>query len=452
LYHEPTLPVIRLVDRTAREIGWLAGHSIDVSARRILDLDAEVPIDSTSPDIRAGFERWLYRLGGRFAAILIHPAGRVYPDALGSLPILFDPAGRRVASSPFLLPSSDGEIPDSPLVDELDIYTSGSQYAIGLTPHAVARLLLPSHALELESFRQVRLWPLSPPPAIEPDRAVERIGELVESAIAAAAEAGSASLSLTAGGDSRLLLACSRLVVDRLQLFTAKLPDTLGATDAVRAAEIAAAIGVPHRTLSWVPATDDDVRLWMYRTGALTGEKRGRRATPTYNQLGGKGPYLSGVGQHFARGWKWLPSDGSEMTLTARDLLSRFGIPHIPQFLDQGEQWLSALGHLNPLDVIDLFSLEIRYGGWGGPLTLGYPDAVTTTIYPFGHREIAELVFGLPLEYRRADRLRHDIVAKRWPELDAFPLNETPWRIAAAAWGRRKASQMLKGARSLKGT
>jgi hypothetical protein len=94
---------------------------------------------------------------------------------------------------------------------------------------------------------------------------------------------------------------------------------------------------------------------------------------------------------------------------------------------------------LGALDTIDLCFLECTHGGWAGPITMGNPDAFTTTIYPFGHRAIFEAIFGLALDYRGTDRLRRDVIASRWPELGSVPFNLVRRRERLVASARRVA-------------
>ena len=432
LRSEPSLPVIELADAAGTSTGWLLGHPIDIEARVILHGSARIDRRADDPGFARAVERWLVTLGGRFAAVIVQPLGRAYVDPFGSLPLVFEPRTQRLASSPFLLADASGSVPDSTLVAAVAPYRSGRYYPLGATPHAHARLLLPSHALDLGTFEQSRVWPTGPLPTADPDTAVERVGDLLEATLEAASRADGAALALSGGGDSRMLLACARGFLDRLTVYTARFPDATGAADVRTARQIAAAVGVEHRTLAWVKPTDDDVRRWFYRTGALTGEPRGRMAIPTYAALGRIPVFLSGAGPEIARGRKWLRDDRTDTRLTAASLFERLGLASHPELLRLGEEWLAEVPGLHALDTIDLFFLEVCHGGWAGPVTLGLPEAWGTTIRPFAHREILELALGLPLAYRTDDGLRQEIVRRRWPELAAFRVNHVPLRYSTA--------------------
>jgi hypothetical protein len=432
LSHEPGLPVHALLDATGRELGWLVGHP--------LDLESEVAVIGPVSAPEHDFESWLYGLGGRFAAIVLRPEPMLYPDGGATLPVLFDPALRCAASSPFLLPSTD-----SPLVDALAVFETGSWFTLGTTPCVGASLLMPNHALDLSRWEQLRIWPRAPFDPADVAPLVEQVARTLEQTLAAVSATGRPNVGFTAGGDSRSFLACSRGVLDRLRFFTVAVPDELGATDLATAPALAERFGLDYRVLPWQEPSPADVELYMYRTGCLVGERRGRTATRTYDQLGGGEVYVSGVGAEMARGIGWRRTDDRDVRLSAEDLLLRFGLRSHPELLERADAWLAALpAGLASLDALTLFHVEMRLGGWGGPLTTGYPDAYSFTLYPYANRAVVDAVLRLPWEYRRAGALREDVIASRWPELLDVAVNRPPFRVAV----RRGARSSVRLARA----
>lgn len=445
LRHERSLPVVRLVDQAGAGVGWLLGHAIDLAKRALVTEPCQVP-STSEPDFEVRFERWLYAHGGRFAAILVEPSPRAYVDAFGSLPVFFEPPAHRVSSSPFLLVDPGSIVPDSSLVSIVDPYETGQYYPFDETCHRDARRLLPSHVLDMDVFAQRRIWPSGPLPPTSPEDAVEITASLLEATIEALARTGRTVLGLTAGGDSRMLLACARQVAEEIDLYTVAFDDVTGKTDVATASRMAREVGVEWRRVPWVESSDEDVRLWFYRTGAVVGELRGRRSVRTENQLaaGGRPVRIAGVGVELSRGYAWnrglLPGevpDTPTKVLTGEDLLARLVLRRHPAVAAAGDRWLKSIPGLDALDTIDLCYLECRDGGWAGPITLGHPDAFVTTIFPLANRAFLEAVFGLPHDYRAADRLRRDVIASRWPELGALPINHVPFRVGLEAKARR---------------
>ena len=402
-----------------------------------------MPLTTGASDFERRFQEWLYTYGGRYVAIVLEPQPRAYHDVFAGLPILFEPGARRLSSSPFLLVDPGEPVPDSPLIEILNPFGTSRYYPFEETCHRDAYQLLPSHGLDLTRFAPRRIWPLGPFAPVAPADAVDLVGDVVSAAIEAAVSAGRATMGLTAGGDSRMLLACAREIAAALELFTVPHADPVGRTDVETATAIAHRFGLDHHCLHWVEGTVDDMRLWYYRSGALAGEPRGARSVRTYDQLGADGRRLrlSGAGVELARGIAWTEAekrsaahDGSPTELSAAGLLSRIAVPRHPLLEAAAEHWIASLPGLGPLEAIDLLALE-THGGWIGAISLGNPKAFTTTIYPFANRAVLDAIFGLPRDYRGSDRLRLDVIASRWPELGSVRINHIPHtrRLAAKA-------------------
>jgi hypothetical protein len=441
LLHDPGLPALDLVDGSG-VIGWVLGHPADLDARKLVTDTLRM-----SAADRPGFEDRVYAHGGRYVVVVLRPARRLYPDAAASLPVFFDAELQAASSSPFLLVSEDGSVPDSDLVEALAVFRTGSWFPLGATPHGSATRLLPNHVLDLTSWSQTRRWPTAPFERDEVSASIERVAAALEGTLAAAAESLRPYVGFTAGGDSRTFLACARPTLERLRFFTVAFPDELGKTDVHTAPRLARSLGLDYRVLPWRPAADRDVELFMYRTGCMVGERRGRLAGPSYAQLGGAQPYVSGVGAEMARGIGWRKHDQPGMRLGAEELLTRFGFASHPDLVRRAEDWLGALPGLDALDALTLFHVEMRFGCWGSSLTTCYPDAYTFTLYPYAHRTVVDAVLRLPWQYRGSGRMRNDLIAARWPELLGFGINRPPLGVHALRIARRGVGVVRGGAR-----
>src|SRR5690606_24898945 len=94
----PNLPVAPLVTRDGVAAGWLLGYAIAGDAGQVRGA-ARRPFAAAGVD-REQCETWLYRHGGRFAAVLL--AGGMagfYLDPCGSLSAVYVTDGPRLAST-----------------------------------------------------------------------------------------------------------------------------------------------------------------------------------------------------------------------------------------------------------------------------------------------------------------------------------------------------------------
>jgi len=425
---EPRLPVADAVDESGAQIGWLLGHALDLESAAPVGTAVLARRDGEA-DVRAAVQRWLDRHAGRYLLLLVG-AAIVAPDSLATLPAVFDRERSVISSSPFLLGPPDEPIPDDELADVFRVAESDLYFLFTATPHARAERILPNHILDLRTWEQVREWPTGPYERGEQDELVERIAVTMERTIAAAAVTDELNVSMTAGGDTRVMLACSQPVLDRLHFFTVAQPDFVGRTDAAISERLAARFSLDHRVLPWQPWTVDDVRRFMIRTGALIGEDRGSRAGPTYALLGDGRPYVSGIHERTSLGWR--PGDDRTMQLDGTDLLRRYDTPPHPRLVAAADRWLAGLPGLDAVDALTLLGTELRFGLWGGALSTAYPDACTYTLYPFAHRSILDAELRMEFAQRRYGAYREDLIRSRRPELLELGINAEPRAIRAA--------------------
>ena len=438
----PDLPALPLADEVGKPLGWVVGHPVDPDAGAIVAGTIRLSFAATSAtDLMRALDEELHRLGGRWAALVVQPRPLALPDGYGSLPVLYAPALETVTSSPFLLARSEALPADSELVDVMRVYETGLTFGLGTTPLAGVELLAPNHGLDLRTWTAARVWPREPLEPIGLAEAVERVAASFEATIAAAVRLGNAHDGLTAGGDTRMIVACARAHVDRIDFFTVPFPDLTGRTDARWAPRIARQFGLSHRVLPWQPPGSDEVKRFMYRTGCLVGERRGRLAGPTYALLGADGPYVSGVNGCIARGADWKRGDRADTVIPARDLPRRLYLPEHPELVRRAETWHASRPAMHKLDMLTLLQIEGFDTAWGGQIAGAYVDAATVTLYPYGNRDVIEAFLRVPWADRWDDRVRRGVIASRWPELLELPFNQPSLRVAAEHRGRRWAGR-----------
>lgn len=441
----PRLPVMRLTDDRARPVGWMLGYPI--SEAGVLAGGGDVlRVEAAAMASPEAFEEFVYAFGGRFAVVL---AGgerqRVYLDPCGSLSAVYCPHQRVVASTSNLIPY------DAHSGDRLDLafaigipHTEG-MYPFTLTSRYGVERILPNHFLDLHEWRAIRHWPKGTlAEAADVDEAVAEIAAIVKRQIAAIVSAVPTYLPLTAGLDSRMLLACARQVADRLELFTRAIHDRNATVDCDTARRIARRFNLKHLTLPMVAATDQDLEEWMFRIAYSTSEIRGRQCATMYKQLPGGHAVIGGQAGEIARGYYWCDGDTAASLVTPQRLIDICACPLDDEPLARARAWLDDLPADNALHILDLFFVEQDMGGWAGILPYAECDP-GFAIFPLCHRRIVEHMLTLPLCYRRSGRLGRDIIEREWPELFEWPINQpigaTRFMLAA-----RKAIRMGKRA------
>lgn len=418
------MPVIRLVGADHRSLGWILGYPISEEGKLLADRDLlRVPAQALASS--EGLEAFIYSFGGRFAVVVLDVREpRFYLDACGSLSAVYCAHQRMVASTPNLIPYDERSRDRVELNKAIGIPRTDAMYPLGLTPRYGVERILPNHYLDLSDFRTVRHWPLRPMGEVASvEDAVAGIATLVKRNIAAVVAATPTYLLLTAGWDSRMLLACARGVADRLELFTAEIGDERAAIDCDTARRIARHLGMKHFVLPMEKARGEDLAEWMFRISYSTGERRGWECATMYKRLPGWHAMLLGNVGEVARGYWWRADDTETTVIGPERLIELCRCPPEAETLAQAGVWLEKVPAANALQVLDLFYVEQRLGCWAG--VWGYAQVDPGfVIFSMCHRGIVERMLTLPAAYRRSGCLPQDIIAREWPELRDWPINQ----------------------------
>lgn len=421
----PALPVLAMRAPDGAEAGWILGFPIDAHGNW---LSGDVTLPPAAVTSAADFETFLYGMGGRFAAIWISPAmERVYLDAGGLLSAVYAPAHEMVASTPSLVPYARGCDDDVELLRTTGMPASKAVLAFGLTSRIGVERILPNHYLDLREWKTRRHWPREPYDGkADPADSIDVVTKIIERHVAAVTARSESYISLTAGYDSRALLACARGHLDRLRFITLALPDRTGRIDVEMAQAIARAHGLHHRVIPYLESTHEELAAWLWRTGASVSEPRGWRATRTYGQLDASLPEIIGTAGETARAAYWRDCGGGRQELTPEVVLASLVLPDTPRLRDRARAWMADVPATRPMHIIDAIYIEQRLGCWAGILSYGDAGSVRCRFKPFVHRDALTAMLRLSDAYKLSGRFQADVIATRWPELMKFPFNRRP--------------------------
>ena len=424
LHWHSRLPVTEIRTQADTHVGWLLGLAVDAEGRTVNPV-WRLPFDCEKKDAADRFESELNGLGGRFAAIfLTADSHRFYLDASGSLAAVYCEAQQAIASSCNLIPNIRDLQENIVLTRALRIPHRDGCYPFRLTPWTAVTRLLPSHFLDLEDWTAKRHWPKSTmlDPTRRPEETVREIAELLETFISGVTGLAPAQIPITAGYDSRVLLACSRPSLRSIHFYTTPIPDFGARVDCAYGRRIAKRFRLDYSAMTWREATSKEIDEWLYCTGnCVVG--RITRGVATDQQLDPARFTLLGLGGELGRGFYWLPDDFPALPLSCEEILRRFDLPLVDVILREAADWLDHLPTTDLLEKLDLYGLEQRLGCLYGPSLYGCRKA-RFTASPYNSRLVYQRMFSLPYDYRRQKRLPIDLIQLKWPELLQFPFNE----------------------------
>lgn len=424
VYCHQSLPVSSLRTADGGAVGCIVGHLIELGAKRDTGGDVVLPVRSSDSSDRkeSVINQFLGQVGGRFVCLFSDgDHQRLYLDTAGSLSCVYAASLQVVASTPglFLNRESYYADMDHDLAAILDV-SRGGWYPAGLTPHREISRLLPNHYLDLAHWRPVRHWPMKKiAPAASVEQKVSAIADILKAIIHAVAREREVYLPITAGRDSRMLLACSRADMDRIDLVT--FADSKDNVDTYMVKRLERAHGLKVEYVPIVTATTEQSEQWYYEVGHCVGG-RISEIHPTLNSLDRGRVIMPGFGGALAKGHYWRPRDQDDKAIGADQLLRRLNLPIHPVLHKAVSNWMEGVGNIGTFQMLDLAHIEHREGAWGGPQTYGQEQFVTH-IYPMFHRGIFEDMISLPQEYRRTQRLHTDVIRREWPELLSLPFN-----------------------------
>jgi hypothetical protein len=416
--------LVKVINYDSQTIGWLLGTPITPEGKLVNNhLFFKEQADEIGFEDK--FESLIYSLGGRFIAIsLMNRMSRVYLDSCGSLAAIFSRRHEIVASSPMLIPYSEGCDDNLQLISSIHIPGKRAWYPFGLTPRKGVERIMPNHYLCLSKWKTNRHWPKK---AIELttdiSKSVSAIASIVKANISAVTEKYIPYFSITAGQDSRVLLACSRNAIQDINFFTVAIPDEIGRLDCYMGSKIAKSIQCNYSIIKVIEANTNDQHRWQYSLGCCLGEPRSQKLIKTFQQLDQQNPHMPGLVGELARGYfyYWVRKDSTFRQIDAQEILRWLKSPETPDTLKRAKQWIDNLRTFDWFTQLDLLYIEQRLGCWAGPLHYAeWPFR----IYPLCHREILYHMLKLPVDYKIEKRLTIDIIRNSWPELLRFPFNQ----------------------------
>jgi hypothetical protein len=427
LLRHPTLRSSRIYDQHGAQLGWILGEPINVAAQAMMshDIRLDVTIGGDKPTALSMIESIVKEWAGWYLLVLAHPGlHSVMTDCGARLPCFFDETTGMVASSPALIMGIEVYVRElrRDLLTSVDIDGKG-WFPFGITALPGIRRVLPNHRLNLRTFTIERVWPTgSITVDVEHEHLVAAIAHRIKSVINIVMEPEGAILPLTAGHESRTLLALSRTCAGQLSAVTLIIPGA--PVDYKIASKLAAIAGVPHVSLAPIRSSEEERQAWLTRTGHVVGDDNPRHFN-TWRSLGPKRPGLTGLGGEVARAFYWLGSDRSDGAIDSTSLLGRLDMPQHPTLLEAAKRWLQSVDQFDLFTKLDLAYIELRLGCWGAPPPFG-PDFVYRDFCPFIQRAVFEPMLALPHEFRRKQKLASEIIAREWPDLLRFPFNRLP--------------------------
>jgi len=422
----PQIDMITVIDNDDKVIGAFLGTVIDHDTGNLVTTTIKLNTKiTTAESINNLVEEEVYKYSGRFIFILDAAAQRrIYLDANGTLSLVYDKNAKLAGATAGVL-MDEGDYRErfrSDLYRTLDVDHEG-WFPAGLTAHRGVDRLLCNHYLDLDTWIPVRHWPLEAlAESHDPELAYSQIGDRVTQTIRALANSGKVAVALTAGNDSRLLLACCRTLTDHVSFVTV---EARGADlDLACAKKLANKFNLRHEILSYRQATPAQAALWQLRAGHCVG---GVNMTmhPSVHPLDGK-IFIGGLGGEIGRGFLWLNAE-KDTPLDAASIVSRLKLPQNDEIIEAVQQWLLPIDNFDTLLKLDLAYMELRMSAWGFCDSYTMPNQIE--LHPIISRQNYSAMLSLPSDQRRNRDMLLRYIDFTWGDILTYPINRYgDWR------------------------
>lgn len=411
-------------------------------------------------------------LSGRFLLLVAEEQRlRLFPDASALRRAVFTGRGTdfHAASDTALLRT----VLPLGATDRLRVFTDSRHFRTSeenwlpadVTLHPEVHRLKANHVLCSESGEQARFWPRSPLVPLPPAAAATAIAGTLAASIAGAHRRFPLVLPLTAGVDSRTLLAATLSLPRQIDAYTLTYRDLVrSSTDVDVPRRLSAALGFPHRVIPCRrrPRTAWR-RLYLQHSELAHHREDGRIASGIGRGLGFGRVALNGTVAEAGRDFYYR--DGSPPpTETAADILALVpGWAEIPFVVDAVESWFAEARPVADrfgYELSSLFYWEHRTAGWQAQSQLEW-DIVFDSFSPFSNRRLLERMLGVdhrlrltpgyPLLYDVIRALSDDVLVEpvnRFSRADRMRsfLSRCRRRLLRAAKARRRARDLVEGA------
>lgn len=436
LYTHNSLPVHELLDPWGNRLGYLVGFVISEGKLHLSPTSFELPASQNLGEEL--IEQRLREFAGRYIFLLLSESpgsSLAYPDPFSSLAAVYSPNGKILSSTTSLLNFRDGCETTYPL-DTFPNQKPNQFYPGDLTDFEDCYRLLPNHRLELDSWTVRRFWPqagLQPDPMSEADRHVSHAVERLQANLSAIHATGQKIYSpLTAGWDSRVLLACApadiRPDVEYVTICFKK--KSFGyMVDQHISRLLAERHNLRHLPVAVTGSSKEDREQYYYRIGRAGGAGKATKFYRTpLTSLDMNAIWITGHGGEVARRHYAISAKDTILRPSAAELLRRSRLPQREEFLSATEEWMQGL----PRDcstalMVDLYYMECRLGGWAAPHLYGAAP-FRVAMFPLSDRRLVDACLATPYKFRERYLVHHRMIEMCEPDMLKTPFEQlTGW-------------------------
>ena len=296
------------------------------------------------------------------------------------------------------------------------------------TLFAGVRHLLPNHYFDAQTLNAKRYWPNQPWQTLDLDDTVDRACRFLQGILKAVAHRHRMMIAVTAGTDSRTLLAASRDIRHQVYYFINKEP---GMTDQSRDIRVPTSmckrVCVPFHIHDVSGAVDPEFRRVFLDNTFFASDRILSTIYNVYYKQHQDKVNLLGVGEIGRALWGAEPKelDGYFLAYTLRYKRSSYAARACESWLREAK----PVAGKYRIDLLTLLLWEQLLGNWGA-VGNSESDIAIEEFDPYDSHYMYETLLAVDEKSINGDRhvIFRAMIQKMWPELLPFPINppDTP--------------------------
>lgn len=381
------------------------------------------------------------RFGGRWLLIIEEPDDvRIFADPAGILQMFHTDAAASgamwAASEPGILAEILG-LEISPEAREFmasDGYKTrdGEHYwPWNTTPYREIRRLSPNHELGVRTGAARRFWPDKGFTPSTPDEAAEVVSETLRGMIMAMHARCPLAVTLTAGLDSRIVLAAARPIARDVLFVTSKKRGMEESDpDLVIPRKLVAKLGLQHRVIDSDCQVRPEFRELYFSSNVLCHEKWVYGAQAIHDALNLEKAAVGGHVAEVARRYYITIQSGleGEEAFTPELLARAIGMRSQTFAVSAMERWMDGRGEVYNYDARDLLFWENELGSWLASSQQEFLLAWKELFAPFNCRRLLVAALSVDPGLRGGPDYPffRSVIARLWPECLELPINPKP--------------------------
>jgi hypothetical protein len=377
-----------------------------------------------------------YKYGGRWILIVNDGSQmKLFNDAVGLRQVFYTDTSHTqelwCASQPGLIAELLGLQMGAEAVNFIDSYEFRKnpefRWPGNSTPYNEIKHLLPNHSLDLETGRCRRLWPAKPLSDLDLYEAIDSASSTFQGLMKSASSRFDLALSITAGLDSRVVLAASRPIRDSISCMTVR---QIGMRDdhpdITTALRLSSVLGLEHDVVRSSLILDDEFIDIFKKNVPIPHYIYAPDAQAILNYFAhGKVAVTGSTSEVSRSSFRALINRPRDQKLSVQNFMRLQGMGTSKFARDHYEKWLSGLGEVYNLDILNLFEWELDDGNWLAMCQLEFDIAWKDIFSPFNCRRLITTLLSVKQEYMMPPKYEfyQMLIKNMWPDVLDVPIN-----------------------------